>query len=458
MTPPEAYRALVRLFDPETTHTVGELSDAITRVVADGFPDEVWVRGEISGIKRSRNDHVYFDLVDPGTLGDSARSSVSVALFSGNKRNVNAQLKRAGITGKVMVDGLEIRIRGRIGAHRNRVQLVMSAIDPEYTLGRLAVDRERLLQALLAEGLLRRNASTPLPPAPLRVGLVTSAGSAACTDFLHELESSGLAWQVRLVDTRVQGDDAERHLVAGLRTAARTGVEVIALVRGGGARTDLMAFDAEAVARTIAASPVPVFTGVGHEVDRSVADEVAHTATKTPTACAAELVGLVRTFLERTEVRRAELERRALRSVDRHERHLREAAASCAHRGTRSVDRQAREVERHTAEIARRGPRALADATRHLDGVEVQLRALDPERALQRGWSITRDQDGRIVRAANQVAEGTVLVTQVAQGSIRSTVTEDDVTEDDVTEDDVTEDDVTEDDVTEDDVTEDDRA
>lgn len=411
----------MRLFDPETTHTVGELTDAIGRVVASGFPDEVWVRGEISGLKRSRNDHVYFDLVDPATLGQSNRPSLSVALFSGNKRTVNAQLRRAGITGKAMVDGLEIRIRGRVQAHRSRVQLVMSAIDPEHTLGRLAVDRERLLQALVAEGLLRRNAATPLPVAPRHVALVTSAGSAACTDFLHELEGSGLAWRVRLVDVRVQGDDAERHLVAGLRTAASAGAEVIALVRGGGARTDLMAFDGEQVARAVAASPVPVFTGIGHEVDRSVADEVAHTATKTPTACAAELVALVRTFLERTEVRRGEVERRALRSLERHDRRLREAAASCAHRGTRAVDRQSREVQRHAAEVARRGPRALADASRHLDAVEVQLRALDPARALRRGWSITRDEEGRIVREPDQVAPGGRLVTQVAGGTIIST-------------------------------------
>ena len=412
----------MRLFDPENTHTVGELTGAIVRVVEAGFPDEVWVRGEISGLSRSRADHVYFDLVEPAELGDGARPTLSVALFSGNRRTVNAQLRRAGVTGLRMEDGLEIRIRGRIQVHRNRVQLVMSAIDPEYTLGRLTADRERLLHALQAEGLVARNGQVPVAAAPRRVALVTSAASAACQDFLHELEASGLGWHVRVVDCRVQGDRAEHHLAAGLRTALRWDAEVIALVRGGGARTDLMAFDAEVVARAIATSPLPVFTGIGHEVDRSVADEVAHTDLKTPTACAAELVRRVRAFQKGTEQRRAELHRRALRTLDRHQRRLDGAAASCAHRGLRAVERQDHLVVQVGRQLARRGPRAVLDATRRLDAVEAQVRALDPERALRRGWSITRDRAGRVVRSTGELAPGDELVTQLADGTVRSTV------------------------------------
>jgi exodeoxyribonuclease VII large subunit len=416
----------MRLFDPETTLTVGELTTAITRVVEAGFPDEVWVRGEISGLSRSRNDHVYFDLVEPAELGDGARPSLSVALFSGNRRTVNTQLKRAGVSGLRMEDGLEIRIRGRVQVHRNRVQLVMSGIDPEYTLGRLTADKDRLLKALLAEGLLDRNARVPVPAAPRRVALVTSARSAACQDFLHELEGSGLGWHVRVIDVRVQGEHAEQHLVAGLRTAERWDADVIALVRGGGARTDLMAFDAEVVARAIAAASLPVFTGVGHEVDHSVADEVAHLSLKTPTACAAELVDRVRAFVERTDARATELHRRALRTLERQDQRLRTTATSCAHRGIRSVERQAREVDRHATAIARLGPRAVVDAGRRLDAIDAQVRALDPERALRRGWTITRDGSGRVVRSTGQVAPGDVLVTQLADGSVRSTVEEDD--------------------------------
>jgi exodeoxyribonuclease VII large subunit len=411
------------LFDPEDTLTVRQLTEGLAAAVARAYPDEVWVRGEMSGLKRSAAGHVYFDLVDPGGLGDPAVAHLPVALFSGNRRTVNRQLTRAGM-GQRLTDGLEVRIRGRVELHvaRGRFQLVMSAIDPEYTLGRLAADRDRLLQALATEGLLRRNAALALPAAPRRIGLVTSAGSAACTDFLHELEASGLAWDVRLVDARVQGDGAQTHLVAALAAAADAGVEVIALIRGGGARTDLMAFDGEPVARAVATSPVPVLTGIGHEVDRSVADEVAHTSTKTPTACAAELVGLVRGFLERAEALCRALDRCAERTLDRQHERLGVAARSVARHGTQVLDRRTDELERAERAVGVLAPRALARADRHLDHLEVQARALDPARALARGWSITRDEQGAVVHSVDQVGDGTTLVTEVADGHLISTV------------------------------------
>ena len=150
---------------------------------------------------------------------------------------------------------------------------------------------------LAADGLLDRNARLTLAPVPLRVGLITSHGSAAYHDFVQELETSGYAWQVGVVDVRVQGAAASRRIVWALHELARLQVDVVVLVRGGGSRADLCPFDTEQVAREIAAMSVPVLTGVGHEVDRSVADEVAHTACKTPTACAQILVDQVRLFV-----------------------------------------------------------------------------------------------------------------------------------------------------------------
>lgn len=437
----------MRLFDPDATLTVRGLTERIAGALEDRFPDEVWVRGEISGLTRSAAGHVYFDLVDPGELGGPAHAHLPVALFAANRRAVNHQLKRAGITGRVMQDGLEIRIRGGIELHapRGRVQLRMTAIDPEHTLGRLAAERDRLLRALTAEGLLRANAARPLPLAPHRVGLVTSDGSAGCRDFLHELESSGIAWSVCLVDARVQGHEAPRAVAAGLRAAAGAGVEVVALVRGGGARTDLVAFDSELVARTIAGLGVPVLTGVGHEVDRSVADEVAHTAAKTPTAAAAELVARSAAFLERTERLGDELARRAHRSVDGQHHRLAAAATSTARRGRRAVSRQHRRLasvgqattrrgrlavqleqarlERGRTAAAQLGRRAVTTGARRLDGLDRQARALDPARTLARGWSITRGADGRAVRSVADLDAGAALVTELADGRAHSTVT-----------------------------------
>ena len=138
---------------------------------------------------------------------------------------------------------------------------------------------------------------------PLRIGLVTSAASVAYHDFLDELDASGFAFRVGVCDVRVQGANAPHRVVWALRRLARisSALDAVVLVRGGGSRADLAPFDSDDVARAIAAMPLPVLTGIGHEIDRSVADEVAHTASKTPTASAQVLVERVMEFVYRLD-------------------------------------------------------------------------------------------------------------------------------------------------------------
>jgi exodeoxyribonuclease VII large subunit len=324
------------------------------------------------------------------------------------------------------------------------VQLLMTAIDPAYTLGQLELARAAVLHRLTEEGLVRANAAHPLALVPLRVALITSAGSAAEADFLHELERSGYAFSVLRIDARVQGLDAPLELVAALEHAAGADVDAIALVRGGGARTDLLAFDDERVARAIAACTVPVLTGIGHEVDRSVADEVAHTAHKTPTACAQALVGLVAAFdlrvgalwdaiagCARRDVEgQAELVGHLAGRVDRAARGgLDTALRRLDGHGGRvagAARSHLREAGTHSDEAARRlrhrAPRVVADAERRLVGFEARVRANDPVRTLARGWSITRTADGEVVRSVDDLDAGDELRTQVAGGEVRSTV------------------------------------
>src|SRR4051794_24967959 len=270
------------LFIEEPTMSVAELSTGIGAALTRAFADEVWVRGEVANLNRPPSGHVYFDLVGDGR-------ALGVTLWASDKQVVNAVLRRAG--GAVrMTDGTEVRIRVRVSwyAERGRVSLRMLSIDTAYTLGRLAEAREVVLRTLQAEGLLRQQANLTLPVVPLRVGLVTSDGSAAAHDFLRTLEASAHAWQVTVFDARVQGTAAERSILRALDAACRSDppFDAVCLVRCGGARTDLAAFDREAVARAIAGAAVVVWTGIGHEIDTTVADAVAHRYFRTPSACA----------------------------------------------------------------------------------------------------------------------------------------------------------------------------
>lgn len=451
--------------DSTTTYEVSELLAALTETVEAAFPDEIWIRGQIRNLSRSRKGHVYFDLVTPTPADRNPQAVLPVVLFDWYRKIVN-RILGAGAAGQ-MIDGVEVRIRGDVSVYeaRGQLQLQMKTIDPAYTLSRLAGQRDRLLGELRAAGLLERNRALPLPTLPLRVGLVTSAGSAAEADFRDVLAASGIGWEILVVDTPVQGFGSEQRIAAALALAGQHDVDVVALVRGGGARTELAPFDSAEVAHAVARSTVPVLTGVGHEIDRSVADVVAHTACNTPTACAAALVERARRFdratlalwrgIEGAAGARLAADRRLLDAAG--QRTGAAVVASCrgarndvrrlalgidraAHHGTERArwhldTQQALTADRVSARLA--GHRRLLDSaarrlrlkatgalqaqSRRLDGLAAQARAYEPQRALERGWSITTDGAGRLLRSVAGLMPGATLRTRMSDGTVTST-------------------------------------
>jgi len=411
--------------------TDGELPvltvDDLASLVGDGlktlFPDSLWVEGQVSGFHDARSGHAYFELVEPSDVpGRAVGAKFSVALFKGSRAGVDRTLSRAG--GLALSDDLLLRIRARLefyGPH-GKLQLIMDGVDPTFTLGHLAAERDRLLRALADEGLLRANRALPVPVPPLRIGLVTSVGSAAHADFTDELVASGLPFTVLECDARVQGDGAAVDLAEAVHTVADRRPDVVALVRGGGSAADLAAFDDEVLARTIAGLDVPVVTGIGHEVDRSVADEVAHTAFKTPTACAAALVEQVRTYVEAVDALAVAVADRATTVVDRADSLLGGLATRTALAAGTTLARHGDRLDAATERLGRTPVAVLDRHGERLDAAEARLRALDPVRVVARGWSITRRDDGALVRSVDDVAAGTMLVTTLADGTVTSTV------------------------------------
>ena len=418
--------------DPtDDSMTDGELPvltvDDLASLVGDGlktlFPDSLWVEGQVSGFHDARSGHAYFELVEPSDVpGRAVGAKFSVALFKGSRAGVDRTLSRAG--GLALSDDLLLRIRARLefyGPH-GKLQLIMDGVDPTFTLGHLAAERDRLLRALADEGLLRANRALPVPVPPLRIGLVTSVGSAAHADFTDELVASGLPFTVLECDARVQGDGAAVDLAEAVHTVADRRPDVVALVRGGGSAADLAAFDDEVLARTIAGLDVPVVTGIGHEVDRSVADEVAHTAFKTPTACAAALVEQVRTYVEAVDALAVAVADRATTVVDRADSLLGGLATRTALAAGTTLARHGDRLDAATERLGRTPVAVLDRHGERLDAAEARLRALDPVRVVARGWSITRRDDGALVRSVDDVAAGTMLVTTLADGTVTSTV------------------------------------
>jgi len=423
------------------TYSVGELADAINGALKRKFFDGVWVRGEIQGWS-VRGPHAYFRLVEDT---DEGKAAVNVQFFAPAQTRLKPLLMKHRLR---LADGLKVRIFGHLDffAPSGQLGLKMSGIDPRFTLGELALQRDDVVRRLVAAGLYDRNKARRVPAAPLRVGVVASKASAAWADFLHEIERSGLAFELRLVDVRVQGEWAVTEVTAAVRTLARhRDLDVVVIIRGGGSRTELATFDHEAIATAIATSPLPVFTGLGHEIDRAVADEVAHSALKTPTACAAALVEHVQAFQLQTELVWTAIERTAERSVTAATTDVAELANGIRHRVVAAVERADerlaqrghrvrnganRVVERADTRLAaaaaavRRVPQRLDPEVRHLDAVAQRVRLLDPVHTMARGWSITRTADGRTVRDAAQVQPGDQIITTFANGTARSRVEE----------------------------------
>ncbi len=405
---------------------MAQLAAGIAGALRRAFPQEVWVSGELRDLPKDRRPgNLWFSLVEESARPDGAPevASVRVLLAGPNRDQINRALQAAG--GAVrMTDGTRVRVRGRVDwyAQRGELQLRMTAIDPAFTLGQLELQRRALLAKLTAAGLLRTNASRPLALVPLRVGLVTSSGSAAEADFLQQLRGSGVGFTVAVCDARVQGPEAPASIRAAVATLARRGVDVIAVVRGGGARTDLACFDTEVVALAIATCTVPVVTGIGHETDRSIADEVCYYAAKTPTAAAAFLVERVTEYRDTVERCWARVDNAAMRALGSGE-----ALAAARARQLATVTRHAltgagADVSHARTRVRRAAEVALGHADTEVDGLKARARAHDPQRALARGWSLTRREDGALVRTPADVLPGDRLLTQVAGGTLHSTV------------------------------------
>ena len=283
--------------------TVAEINTEIQNALAAAFPAVIWVRGEVQRFPHdaSRRKHVYFELHDTSG-GGAANFQVSAAIMDWDRRRFGLQRFLDGSDPDLQIqDQLELCFACKVDFYPpfGKVSLKVVGVDKTFALGQLEARRRAVLAYLSQEQLLERNALLSLPDLPLTIGLITAAGSAAENDFRSSLRATDYPFQIDLVDCRMQGEQSQAQIVQALAVLARRGVDLIVLTRGGGSRADLSWFDLQDLAVAIATCPVPVITGIGHEIDRSIADEVAHTTCKTPTAAAEFLVDRVDVVAER---------------------------------------------------------------------------------------------------------------------------------------------------------------
>jgi len=432
------------------TRSIAQLYAELTTYLDDewGRAHQRWVFGEVQKFSDHRSGHCYLDLVDPSVTGRDA-PTLKAKCWRSTWGPLKGALAGAGLG---IEEGSVVRVRGYVDLYAPRGELgfIVTSLDVEAlrlaTLGEHARRREELIKRLSAEGLMEANRSITIPEVPIRIGLVASQGTEGFNDFLGMLDASGFSFKVTLAKAAVQGSRAPEEVASAISGLVAHGCDVLCIVRGGGSTADLSAFDDESVARAIATCPVPVFTGIGHTGDVSVADLVAAVSARTPTACAESLVTIVREwYAERVgavSVRGAQAAAAVLEEtadlVDQWRRHL---GVIGRHRLARAGDA----VGARAGAIARRAPTAVSSAEarlgararrlaplarRHVtssaDAVvsrRALLAAYDPRRLMQRGWSITTTADGAVVRSVGGLSAGDELVTTFADGVARSSVT-----------------------------------
>ena len=433
--------------------TVSQLAAQLAAMVEERFP-AVWVEGEISNFKVYQSGHAYFTLKDDG-------AQMRCVLFRNRARRIRF----------TPGDGLHVLVFGGIEvyAQRGEYSLVVELLEPRG-LGALQLAFEQLKERLAAEGLFDASRKRPLPRFPRKIGIVTSPTGAAIRDMLRVIGRRFGQIHIVIAPAKVQGEGAAQEVAQGVRELNALGdVDVIIVGRGGGSLEDLWAFNDEMLARTIAASKVPVISAVGHEVDFTIADFVADLRAPTPSA-AAELVvrekqavaesvaDLTRRLgvatartLARQRDRLLTMQRRRVltdparplrdleRRVDDARARLRRAMTAAmrhaAHRfelSTQGLRNQSpvlrtldnrRQLTRLSAELTRSAAREL-DRSRHRLRVAVgRLHSLSPLAVLARGYSLTRSPEGDVIRAARQVRVGDDVSVLLHEGSLDCRVT-----------------------------------
>ncbi|HQI80112.1 MAG TPA: exodeoxyribonuclease VII large subunit [Deltaproteobacteria bacterium] len=453
--------------------SVSELNERAREALAGCFGPEVWVAGEIFGLKEhAKSGHVYFDLVEkPAAGSEQYIARISCAFFRGSIVQWQRSLHAAGLKGFTLSSGIEVKLKARVDlfVKEGRYQLIVSEIDPSYTFGAIERRRAQTIETLRGLGLMERNKARELGELPLTIGLITSHGSAAYQDFTSIVLGSPYAFRIMLYDSHMQGENVVKEVCAGIRALQKVpAIDVIVIIRGGGARTDLFVFDDLTLCRAVAECTKPVITGIGHEIDLSVADMVAHTRFVTPTDAARFLVSRVDgvwAFLEESSLSLVSHARRlldesaqrlgrvaariALATQQRSARarsSLHAALSSLMQGATGLVGAHQKRLVRLCME-ARSGPLSALHQASHalkarqglmlrdisqglkerlaaLESHERELELMRPARVLSRGYSITLAADGGVLRDASRAAIDDHIVSVLHQGRIRSVVCE----------------------------------
>ena len=390
--------------------TVFELTRQVKGMMETDFSD-VWVVGEISNLSRAGSGHMYLTLKDenaqlPAVMWNSAASKLRFA----------------------PANGMEVVCRGKLDVYppQGKYQMIVSEMEPKG-VGTLELAFRQLYEKLEKEGLFDKARKKPLPKFLRTVAVITSPSGAAIRDFLQVLGRRTRRIDVLLVPVRVQGDGAAEEIAEAIRIVHRVAeqrpIDCIVVTRGGGSIEDLWAFNEEILVRAVAASQIPVVSGVGHEIDVTLCDSAADVRALTPSEAAERLapedaelargLAMLRRRLEDQLDKRLRLCRERLRNLETH---------SALARPERIFEDRRRTVDVFEERLNRAMGHRLQSTAERLGKTAAALEALSPLAVLARGYSLTETEDGRRIRIVDDIADGDRIRTRLVDGTVESVV------------------------------------
>ena len=347
--------------------TLTELCALIGEVLDESLAGSFWVKAEISSLSE-RGGHMYLDLVDGKT------AKMRATCWAGTKEMLTAYFESE--TGQRLQPGLNVLLEAEIQYHPvYGLSLSIVGIDPSYTLGDIARQRQQTINQLQKDGLLDVQQLLPLPTLIRRIAVISSPNAAGYEDFKHQLDNSGYHFETQLFGATMQGEQAPKSIIAALEEIA--GFDAVAIIRGGGATTDLSCFDNYELCAVCAQYEIPILSGIGHTRDISVLDLVAHQALKTPTAVAEWLI----------------------------------------HR----MDDQAERIRNLVTRLQRTAERQILIRQHRIDMLQQRLAACNPERIYRMGYSLLT-KEGKVVHSIQDLHPGDIVTTHLADGSRDLTV------------------------------------
>lgn len=401
-----------------------ELNRFVKQTLHNHLPDTYWVQAELSDVRSNSSGHCYLEFVQKDTGGNHLIAKARGTIWSNIFKMLKPYFEQE--TGQQFASGIKVLVQVSVEFHElYGYSLTVLDIDPTYTLGDMARRRREIILRLEEEGVLTMNKELDMPLAPQRIAVISSATAAGYGDFCDQLRNNpyGLSFQTKLFPAIMQGERVEESIISALESVYQELDEwdVVVLIRGGGATSDLSGFDTYNLAANCAQFPLPIITGIGHERDETVLDIVAHTRVKTPTAAAEYLIAC----LYETAMR---LEDYATRVVNKIEERLNWEHTRLNRLSERipmnvrmclQAGHYAVKGIQHRIDVALQ-ERLLKEKHR-LQLLEHQVRTASPEHLLKRGYTITL-LDGRAVTDISMLKEGDVVTTRYAKGESQSVI------------------------------------